>query len=144
MDELRAFVREIDGQLVLEDPDAVAVMRAVSKHNCRGTLEANADRVAYFAGRVRERNLTSADVVIVLLSVDDIHGGPLADMLMPGTDWQEIRARGEVPFARGLAGREGIQKALEIFDPEAAEKLHNTGRLGVVVVDYGVAEVFSA
>src|SRR6185436_4774477 len=51
----------------------------------------------------------TAVAVVVLLNVDDVHGGPIADMLMPGHNWQEIRDRGEVPFARGLAMRSGIQ-----------------------------------
>jgi hypothetical protein len=139
----RATVRKIDGQLVLDDPDAMAMVRAVSKHNCRGTLDVNADRVVHFKQRMSDRQLTPSDVVIVLLNVDDVHGGPLADILMPGMDWQEIRARGEVPFARGLVGRDGIQKVLEAFDLEAAAKLKDMTDVAVVVVDHGVVEVFS-
>ena len=88
--------------------------------------------------------MTAKQAVIVLLSVDDVHGGPLADVLMPGFNWQEIRDRGEVPFARGLAMREGIQKALGTFDKEAAKKLRGMNDVAVVVVDHGVAEVFAA
>lgn len=110
----RAVVHEIDGQLVLDDPDAVAVIQAVEKHNCRNTLDLNADRVAHFKRRLAERRLTAADAVIVLLNVDDIHGGPLADLLMPGYNWQEVRDRGEIPFARGLAMRQGIQETLDL------------------------------
>ena len=145
MDEkLRAVVREIDGQFVLDDPDAVAVIHAVEKHNCRNTLKLNVDRVAHFKNRIMKRGLTASDVVIVLLNVDDVHGGPLADILMPGYNWQEIRDRGEVPFARGLAGREGIHEALNTFDQEAGKKLQNMTEVAVVVVDHGVAEVFPA
>lgn len=60
---------------------------------------------------------------------------------MPGFDWQKIRDRGEVPFARGLAMREGIRDALGFFDQEAATKLRDMTTV-VVVVDHGVAEVF--
>jgi hypothetical protein len=140
----RAVVREIDGQLVLDDPDAVAVIRAVEKHNCRNTLELNADRVAHFKKRLAERGMTADQAVIVLLNVDDVHGGPLADALMPGFNWQEIRDRGEIPFARGLAMREGIQEALGTFDEEAAAKLRDMTDVAVVVVDRGVAEFFTA
>ncbi|MDO8664899.1 MAG: hypothetical protein Q7K44_05170 [Candidatus Liptonbacteria bacterium] len=117
---------------------------AVEKYNCRNTLELNADRVDHFKRRLTERGMTAAQAVIVLLNVDDVHGGPLADILMPGHNWQEIRDRGEVPFARGLAMREGIQMALEIFDKEAATKLQGMTDVAVVVVDYGVAEIFPA
>ena len=138
----RAVVREVDGQLVLDDPDALAVMRAVGKANCRGTFELNAERVEHFKRRVEERGDPPDGVVIVLLNVDDPYGGALAEILMPGHDWQAYRDRGEVPFARGLAGREGIQDVLEDLDKEAADKLRGAKGVAVVVVDHGVAEVF--
>ncbi|MBI4434959.1 hypothetical protein HY635_04085 [Candidatus Uhrbacteria bacterium] len=140
----RAVVREVDGQLVLDDPDAVAVLRAVGKHNCRNTLELNADRVAHFKRRLTERGMTASEAVIVLLNVDDQNGGQIAEVLMPGHNWQEYRDRGEVPFARGLAMREGIEGALDFFDKEAAIKLREMTEAAVVVVDHGVAEVFPA
>ncbi len=139
-----AVVREVDGQLVLDDPVAVAVIHAVEKHNCRNTLQMNTDRVEHFKRRLVERGMTSDQAVIVLLNVDDVHGGPLADALMPGHNWQEIRDRGEIPFARGLAMRDGIQEALGVFDKDAATKLQGMNDVAVVVVDHGVAEVFGA
>lgn len=140
----RAVVRKVDGQLVLDDPDAVAVMRVVAKHNCKNTLEINADRVEHFKNRLAERGMTADQAVIVLLNVDDVHGGLLADILMPDHNWQEYRDRGEVPFARGLAMRDGIQEVLETFDEDASTKLQGMTDVAVVVVDHGVAEVFPA
>ena len=72
----RAVVRRVGGQLVLDDPDAVAVIHAVEKHNCRNTFELNADRVVHFKNRLAERGMTADQAVIVLLNVDDVHGGP--------------------------------------------------------------------
>lgn len=138
----RAVVREIDGQLVLDDPDALAVMKAVGKHNCISVFNMNAGRVEHFKTRLADRGLTAADAVITVINVDDVHGGPIADLLMPGFNWQEIRDRGEVPFARGLAMRDGIQEALDVFDQEAATKLRGMTEVAVVVVDHGVAEIF--
>jgi len=143
-DATGAVVREADGQLVLDDPVAVAVISAVEKHNCRNTLEMNADRVEHFKRRLKELGMTPDQAVIVLLNVDDVHGGPLAEILMPGHNWQEIRDQGEVPFARGLAAREGIQDILANFDADAATKLRGMTGVAVVVVDRGVAEVFAA
>lgn len=140
----RAVVREVNGQIVLDDPDAVAMIRTISKHNCQNTLKLNEDRVEHFKHRLVERGMTADQAVIVLLNVDDVHGGPLADALMPGHNWQEIRDRGEVPFARGLVMREGIQEVLEVFDEEAAKKLKGMSDVAVVVIDHGVAEVFAA
>jgi len=129
----------------LIDPDAIAVIRAVEKHNCRIDFELNADRVAHFKRRVAERGDSPADIVIVVLDVEDAAGGALADVLMPGYDWASIRARGEKPYARGLAGRDGIAKALDAFDAQAADKLRTSlDTLRVVVVARGVAEVFDA
>ena len=139
----RAIVRTgRDGQLVLDDPAALAMVRAVEKHNCKATFDAHAERISHFVKRVAERGLTGREVVITVVNVDDPHGGPLAEMLMPGHDWQPYRDRGEVPFARGLAVRGGIEDALSLFDLEAAEKLRAEEGIAVVVVDYGVAEIF--
>jgi hypothetical protein len=140
----RAVVREIDGRLVLDDPDALAFVRAVEKHNCRGTLDMNADRVAHFKSRLAERGLTPQEAVITLVNVDDPQGAVLAEVLMPSHDWQAYRDRGEVPFARGLASREGVQDFLDVIDEEASAKLRDVTELSVVVVDHGVAEIFSA
>ena len=151
MDSPRAVVREIDGQLVLDDPDALAVIQAMNAHNrsqamtaCRETLRMHQDRVAHFKRRVIELGKTPKEVVIVVLNVDDPYGGPIADALMPGHNWQEIRDRGEVPFARGLADREFIQGILEQFDEEAARMLKHLTCITVVVVNHGVACVFEA
>lgn len=139
----RAVVREINGQIVLDDPDAFAVAMAVGKHNCKGTLEANADRVAHFKQRMVDRGLTGKEVVIVVVNVDDANGEVLAEALMPGQDWQAIRDRGEVPFARGLAAREGIREFVSLFDGDAERKMQEMAEEVVaVVVDHGVAEVF--
>lgn len=140
----RAFVTEEDGQTVLHDPDGLAMIQAVDKHNCKATLEMNGERVEHFLSRMRTLGRSADDVVIVLLNVDDPNGSALAEVLMPGHNWQEIRDRGEVPFARGLAGRDGIQRVLDLLDPTAAEKLRTSTEPSVVVLDYGVAEVFAA
>jgi len=130
--------------LVLIDPEGYGVMMTVGKHNCKLTFEANADRVAYFRNRAVELDKTPSDVVIVVANVDDRNGKILADALMPGFDWQSIRDQDQVPFARGLAVRAGIQEFLNIFDTQASKKLgeFQTEQLAVVVVDYGTCEVF--
>ena len=139
-----AVVRKIDGQVVLDDPAALAMIHVVGKQNCRNTLELNADRVEHFKRRLAERGMTADQAVIVLLNVDDVHGGPIADILMPGYNWQEIRDNGQIPFARGLAMRESIQEVIGTFDKDAATKLKAMSGVAVVVVDHGVAEVFPA
>jgi hypothetical protein len=143
--EPRAIVREIDGQLVLDDPDALAMIAAVGKANCAETFKAQRERVDHFTGRAVARGLGPKDVVIVLLNVNDARGGQLADLLMPnaGPMWDEMRARGEVPFARGLASRDGTADFVRAYDPECAAKLERLG-VAVVVMDHGVIEVFES
>ena len=137
-----ATVREVDGQLVLDDPMAVAVVNAVNKHNCSITLGQHGERVRHFLGRIEEKGLTGEDVVVVLLCVDDRHGAAMAEILMPDQDWQVLRGQGIIPYARGMADREWIQEVLETFDKAAADKLAAVKGVGVVIVENGVAEVW--
>ncbi|MCK9567590.1 hypothetical protein M0R72_01410 [Candidatus Pacearchaeota archaeon] len=144
--EPEAYVTEVDGKLVLVDPMACAMIDAITQHNkslCRSTLELQLDRAKHFARRVRELGRRPSEVVIVLLNVDDPQGGAVADILMPGHDWQQFRDRGEVPFARGLAGREGLQGILDELDPLEGQKLREAWMVNtVVVMDHGAVEVF--
>lgn len=142
MDEPQARV-EVgpDGQLILIDPMAAAVAKAVAKHNCKNTLEANADRVAHFRNRVVQLGRSPKDTVIVVANVDDTAGGILADALMPGFSWDEIRARGEIPFARGLAARDGVLEFVKKVDPDLVID-DNPKQVQVVVVDHGTCEIF--
>lgn len=146
-----AVVREIDGQLVLDDPAARGVIAAVESHNkkiakknCLETFKANADRVQHFKGRVAALGKSPADVVVVLINVDDVHGRDLSESLMPGQQamWQQFRDQGQVPFARGLAERQSIQKCVGLIDPQVGEVMKGIKGLVAVVIDHGTAEVF--
>jgi hypothetical protein len=138
-----ATVREVNGQLVLNDPVAVEVVKAIEKHNLKATFDFNHDRIEHFKRRIVELRKSPADLAIVVLNVNDPHGGLIADALMPGHNWDEIRARGEIPFARGLAMREGMQGAVDAIDKEAGDKLR-TAKTAVIVMDFGVVDVFDA
>ena len=150
----RAVVREVDGQLVLDDPDALAILQVIARHNeaigkqnCVDTLALNADRVEHFKKRILARGQTPQEVVIVILNVDDPFGGPLAHHLMPGCDemWQGFRDQGQVPFARGLVVREGIQDMLDHLDKNGSgEKLRRAQGVAVIVMDHSVTEVFES
>lgn len=140
-----------NGEMILIDPVACGVITAVNEHNrrlarekCYQTLELNDDRIEHFQKRAAFLGKTSEDTVIVIINVDAMYGNVLADMLMPNHDWQVYRDQGQVPFARGLAVRQGIQEFLAVVDEAASEKLSqfNSNELAVVVVDHGVCEVF--
>jgi hypothetical protein len=138
-----AVVREVDGQLVLDDPMAMGMITAVNKRNCRNTMDMNWDRITHFAKRMKETNRDPKEFLIVILNVDDRNGGAIAEVLMPGHDWQAVRDTGAVPFARGLAGREGIQEILNEIDREEAVKLAAEPGLPIVIVDHGTTLVWN-
>ena len=139
----RAIIKEIDGRLVLDDPEALAIINVVNKHNCEISFDLNSERINHFKERMIARDVTPQEFVIAFISVDDQHGRLIADVLMPNYNWQEIRDRGEKPFARGLVDRSFINEGLELFDEQAAKKLKElTEGVAVVVVDFGVAEIF--
>lgn len=135
--------RMSDGQLVLDDPAALGMALAVGKHNCKRTLAQNAERVTHFARRLTEKNLSPKDAAIVLLNVDTRLGSLLADALMPGHDWQAFRDQGQIPFARGLAGREGLQELVDKIDETAGNKLRSLDGVAIIVMDFDVVEVFT-
>lgn len=138
-----AVIREVNGQLVLDDPEAIAVISVINKHNCEISFTLNSGRIKHFKERMIARDVTPQEFVIAFISVDDQYGGPIVDVLMPNYNWQEIRDRGEKPFARGLVDRDFIQKGLDMIDKTAAEKLRKMKKgIAVVVVDFGVAEIF--
>lgn len=151
MERPEAYVtRNAAGELVLVDPVASGVIAALAAHNRRNALSQckalyllNLDVVERFAKRMKERELTPAEVVIVMIMVDDPNGRPIVDALMPGHDWEAIRRTGALPVARGLAERGGIQDALR-FDPEAHAALEASGpdKPAVVVISGHVAAVY--
>ncbi len=139
-----AQVRMQDGELVLDDPTAVGVIAAIAKRNCRGVLTAQMDRVNHFKSRMNERGDSPADVMIILINVDDrAECKMMADALMPGMNWQPIRDRGETPYARGLCGRPGIQEVLEEVDATAARDLAGIAGIACVVMDHKTIAAFA-
>ncbi len=141
-DSPRARVIEVNGQLQLDDPDARAMMKAVAQHSCLATAKNQRDRILYFVDRMRILEKPAHEVLITCINVDARYGADFADALMPGTDWQSYRDRGEIPFARGLALRPPLQLAVSALDPEVGEKMKTIPGIVVLVVDHGVVEVF--
>ena len=132
---------------VLHDETAEGVIWAVVRENVRRSLaEVHRDRIEHFARRIAEIGseigADASDLVIVVLNVDDHNGGQLAEALMPGHDWSQIRARGETPFARGLATRPGLQDLLDDSCASAAAELRGIAGVAVVAMDRGVIAAF--
>ncbi len=128
---------------IIPDPEAAATDKHLaSTESAMDLFRANVERVMHFTQRVNELGRSGQDTVITVLNVDDPIGGVLADILMPGQDWQRYRDAGEVPVARGLASKSGISEFLEEAGYEiAANELAGTDKLRVLVLDSGVALV---
>lgn len=153
MEKPNAFVTQKDGQLILNDPIAEGVMTAIASHNkqvgkenCRFIYEdpEQQERIKHFTKRIAYRGLSNNDVVIALISVDDIYGRPLANHLMPGMDqmWQEFRDKGQKPFARGIVMRREMEETVSYIDKEAGSKLKEYNGIAVVVIDSGTVDIF--
>jgi hypothetical protein len=148
----RAVVREVGGQLVLDDPDALAVIQVVESHNrgiarqaCEQLFNTQAERVEHFKRRIIERGSSPDELIIVLLDVDDPNGGRLANILMPNNEkaWQAFRDQGQIPLARGMATRPEIQKLVNALDKQTGARLAEMkGKTAVIVMHQGAVEVF--
>lgn len=140
--DYQAYVTIVDGKTVLIDPVGYAVIQAVNKSNCENTYIAEMDRIQHFKNRIAEKELDPNSIVITVINVDSPYGPEIADALMPGHNWQQYRDKGEVPFAKGLAMKEGMIEMIATFDKEASEKITQTKDIPVIVIDYGVVEIF--
>ncbi len=78
--------------------------------------EPNRRRMARLLARAREKG---PDFVAVCIDVDDPSWTWLADALLPGFNWSEIRDRGERPVARGVVPRGPIVETVEAAYPAA-------------------------
>ncbi|MCL1840019.1 hypothetical protein FWF89_03470 [Candidatus Saccharibacteria bacterium] len=140
-----AYVEEVDGEIVLHDPQAMALFRAFAKDQCRRKIiEFQSDRIDHFKNRAATLGQGPKAVVIGIFNVDDEYGGLIANQLMPGFNWQEIRDKGETPYARGLVDYGWIADVLEKLDKESHQALIDSKELCVVVVDDTIALVFPA
>ncbi len=135
----------IDRNGVLRDPHALAVIHAVERENCRRILVNEfMEPLQRFAMRMRERGLTMAQAMLVSFNVDEPVGAAFADEMMPGYAWDEIRAKGQVPYARGIAMRDGLQEVLDANFPHAGASLRAiTEDVAILVADRGIVTVFS-
>lgn len=138
------YVTEINDELVLVDPQACEVIKAINEENCRKTYDLNLDRINYFKQRFIDRQDNPEDVCIVIINVDDSYGKEISDILMPNVNWQEYRDRNEVPFVRGLASKPFVVAYIDecIMNSNVAKTLNDMQTLAVVVIDWQNVEIF--
>lgn len=139
----QAYVKVVDGKTVLIDPVAYAIMKAINKSNCESTYLNNLERIQHFKNRIEEKKVNPEGYAIVIINVDAPYGGEIAESLMPGHDWQQYRDQGQTPMARGLVHKKPMTEIINLFDNEASLKINTITGVPVVVVDHGVAEIFS-
>ncbi|HSX00589.1 MAG TPA: hypothetical protein VLH38_06160 [Patescibacteria group bacterium] len=136
------FIAGQNGPIIPGPDKTVTNEQFVRTQTAMELFRANAERIWHFKQRAEELGRGGQDTVITLINVDDPVGGMLADVLMPGHDWQRYRDAGELPIARGLAGKDGIPEFLEAAGYNvAAAELAGASELMVVVLDAEVALV---
>lgn len=139
-----------NGQAILHDETALGVMAVVEEHNrsiagenCRIIYQENLDRVSYFQERLTTTGRSPAEYCMLIADVDDTYGGMLAELTMPGQNWDTYREAGQKPIARGLVGKHWLHNVVEKFDPRVAEQMTFIEDFIVVVVASGIAHVIN-
>lgn len=125
-------------------------MTVVAQHNCRATLAAHGDRIAHFRRRAHALGRSAETTLIVVINADEPLGEEVAAACGMPAGWADAyRAQRQVPFARGLVDRAGMQALLDALDDELgatwgapAETLRATKGLPVLVLDHGVIAIF--
>jgi len=135
-------VHRINGEIVLDNPSALIQMRALKKKKCLGTLKENIERVNDFILQMKSPLISSEEVCIIIISADDCNGKDVVEALMPNHDWQPYRDKGQIPYARGIVNRQGIESVLNIIDKGAAKKLQDLSGIAIVIIDHESTEVF--
>jgi len=80
------------------------------------------DRMTQLFKRAEQKTAeTSEQQCVVCIDVDDPAWTELVNKLMPGFNWDEIRARGEKPVARGVVPLEPIAHVVDQCYPAAGE-----------------------
>ena len=96
-----------------------------------GLFRLNHTRLREMAASAARKGLSPEVAVLVCIDVDDPTWKFLVDALMPGHDWEAIRARGELPVARGSAMREGVEGAAMALYPACKGELEIPLPVGV-------------
>lgn len=149
MSEITARVIVNNGQMLLQDPASEGMIAAIEDHNrkiayanCDRIYDQNSGRIQQYRKKFDMGEYDSAQFCIVVIQVDDEHGGPISELLMPDYDWQPIRDQGLEPIARGITDRQFIHDTIAMFDENAADELDATTDCAVVVIAHSVAKVF--
>jgi hypothetical protein len=137
-----AVVRVVDGVFVLDDPDALAFMTALERANCIRTLQLHAQRLGYFRVRIIERGGTAQTMALAVINADAPMGERFAEACGMPAGWAAgFRAKGEIPFARGIVDRVELQALLDHLGLDSAPRLRACAGVAAFVVDHGITAV---
>ena len=131
-------VFEIDSSIL---PDFSA---GTPQQKCAITAIANAEMIAYYTKRVIERRELPAEIAILVLNADDVHGTLLAEVFMPDHKNSTEREQGKDFFMGGILPRDILGQVIGKISIEAATRLCDMHEIPVVVIDHGTAVVFPA
>jgi len=134
-------VEMVDGTPVLHDPAArgvAAVLDAANarraEQNCLSFVTQEQEALLRFVRRAEERG-DGDQLVITLINVDDSDlTSTIADVLMPGADWDVQRKAGLLPIARGLAARAFFAHLAQVMQHEVLATALTTMALPIIVM----------
>lgn len=130
-----ATVREVNGQLVLEDPVGYAVMCSVERVNL---YRADPEAVRRLELRAEKKGAeVGSPFAVVVIDVDCPTWADLVDMLMPGHDWDQFRSRGEKPVARGVVPRDFLCTLLDDVRKQSGEAVTGPTPPGLFTAVFG-------
>lgn len=136
-DQPTATVREVDGQLVLEDPVGFAIMTSIERLNL---YNSDPESVKRLEARAVEKSKSNESFGVVIIDVDVATWTDLVEALMPNYDWQQFRDRGEKPIARGVVPRGLLMEMLGIVN-EKAKVVPDPFPTGVFTAVFGMGGV---
>lgn len=149
MDEVRSFIkRDKNGDFVLYDDAALGAYQAISNVNKKRAFFNSKNAIYELSSFVKEKIATIQErgtvdsQCIVLIDVDDNMGSQLADVLMPGYDWDQYRVQNQRPVARGIVSMafiEEIMRTLEGHVLDCREVSKGEGDVGVFTLFYDSA-----
>lgn len=105
-------------------------------------FEQNKHRLERMAFNATQKGLDPSEFVVVAIDVDDQSWTDLVDYLMPNYNWDEIRARGEKPVARGTVLKEITNYIIEVVPdvkPVVESVLPSGVIMGIVMASKGAS-----
>jgi hypothetical protein len=122
------IIRRVNGKTVIN-------RKVIGKANCQNLFR-------IFSDALRKTTLDWDEFAMLLLNAKDFNGISLMGYLLSDGSWHPIMRQD--PYRLAPVFREKVLKFLDAFDEKTAEKLRSIEGQALIIVDFGVAEVFEA